>query len=259
MRPVSHLLLVAGLTAGIGACSDRTGPEPCVGATAVALDGGNCLDLRDAGTVGDLRVVLEQEVAQTFASVNSRMTINGVRVRIIADATGAIPEVGIGGFAQDGHNVQIFANPDLPDLEEVLRRELVPMLAHELHHAKRMRGVGYGATLLQAAVSEGMADRFSVEIAGIAPPPWSVALVGAELDLWIDRALADSGTGYDHARWFFGDADIPRWAGYAIGFELVGRYLEAHPGERASTLYNEPAMSFIPLPGGPRLADAQRR
>jgi uncharacterized protein YjaZ len=52
---------------------------------------------------------------------------------------------------------------------------------------------------------------------------------------------------YDHNAWFFGtDPDIPRWAGYAIGFELVKNYLSKHPGTLPSTLWNEPATAFMP-------------
>jgi hypothetical protein len=50
-----------------------------------------------------------------------------------------------------------------------------------------------------------------------------------------------------HADWFFGtDPSIPRWTGYAVGFELVRAYLDANPGRRASALVGEPATSFVP-------------
>jgi uncharacterized protein YjaZ len=41
-------------------------------------------------------------------------------------------------------------------------------------------------------------------------------------------------------------ATIPRWTGYAVGYQLVQRYLVDHPGETAASLVGEPASSFRP-------------
>lgn len=45
------------------------------------------------------------------------------------------------------------------------------------------------------------------------------------------------------------DPAIPRWAGHAIGFDLVGAFLDANPRRLASDLVDEPAASFIPDAG----------
>jgi len=43
-------------------------------------------------------------------------------------------------------------------------------------------------TLFEAAVSEGLADHFSIEVAGIIPPLWIVALTSKDVQHWIEAA-----------------------------------------------------------------------
>lgn len=47
--------------------------------------------------------------------------------------------------------------------------------------------------------------------------------------------------------WLFGDKKkgIPRWAGYTLGYYLIGEYLKTHPDQKPSTLYAAPAEEFI--------------
>lgn len=84
-------------------------------------------------------------------------------------------------------------------------------------------------------------------MAGIDPLLWSTTLDGDQLATWSSRARDQwFDAGYDHSAWFFGTREIPRWAGYTIGFSLTGEFLAAAPSRRAPTSYAEPASSFIP-------------
>lgn len=176
------------------------------------------------------------------------MPVDGVTIRVLADPTRIIPELGFGGFTPNSEEVQLFVDPAWPNLAQSLATELFPLLAHELHHTMRHRTAGYGSALFNAMISEGLADYFSIEVAGVDPPIWSTALMGAELEAWMERASEGWLQGpYDHDGWFFGtDSEIPRWAGYSIGFELVRRFLSSNPTRRASDLFGEPALSFLP-------------
>ncbi len=51
---------------------------------------------------------------------------------------------------------------------------------------------------------------------------------------------------YNHWAWFFGSdaCEIPRWAGYSLGFALIGDYLERHPGSSAAALATVPSETF---------------
>lgn len=241
-RGVSAVIVLAVASA---ACSGPAASTPLPPGESVLLDGGNVLVFGDAGRLGDWREPIERGVARTLELAAPLLRVDRVRIDVRAGTRYAIPEIGFGGRADAG-GVRLDFDPDSTALPGSLETELVPLVAHELHHVARMRTAGYGDNLLGAMVSEGLADHFSVQVARDDPPLWSGALTGAELEEWLGRARPVwLRGGYDHAAWFLGTTpEIPRWTGYAVGFELVTRYLEAEPGRRASDLIAEPALSF---------------
>jgi len=238
---LAALAIVAGV---VVACSSPSGPDSCAGGEA-ALPGNICLVLGPSGEFEPHRAVIEEEVERTLAAVRTRLDVTDLRIAFRPELSGVIPEVGIGGFNPSAEEVRIYLDPANPGLDSIVRDELLRILSHEIHHALRRRTVGYGSTLFQAAVTEGLADHFALEVGGGEPAPWSVALTPEELEEWMLQVLAGTAPGYDHGAWFLGTSpSIPRWTGYAVGFELVGVYLNAHPGSSASGLVGEPADSF---------------
>lgn len=192
--------------------------------------------------------MIEQVVGRALDALQPPLDVIELRISLIADRTRIIPEVGMGGFNPSAHEVQLFADPSLPNLEGVLRSELRRQLTHEVHHAMRRRTVGYGSTLLEASISEGLADHFSMEASGAEnPPPWASSLTPEEVAAWMPEVVSRSTGSYDHLAWFVGtDPSIPPWTGYNVGFELVRAYLDQDPTRRASALVGEPATSFVP-------------
>jgi uncharacterized protein YjaZ len=174
--------------------------------------------------------------------------VTGVTIRVEAGTTYVIPEVGIGGRTNGTGEILIVVNPDSPAFPESLSAELFPLLAHEMHHVMRFRAAGFDSNLLGAMVTEGLADQFAIEVAGIDPPIWATALDAMELEIWSEQARAHwFDSPYNHDAWFFGTGgEIPRWAGYSIGFELTRVYLLANPDRPPSQLYGFAASAFIP-------------
>lgn len=209
----------------------------------------NHIVLQDAG--GLLKAheaVLRDTLNATLARVVQVLPMTGLTITVSPNAARAIGGYGIGGFTRDGRSIDLFIDPAYPNLAAVLANRIAPMLAHEAHHAARFRGPGYGRTMLESMVSEGMADHFSVELLGVAVPPWSSALSAEETDVWLNQArpLFDSAS-YPHDQWFFGaSASIPRWTGYTLGYRLIEGYKHAHPGATATTLVNTSANTFRP-------------
>ena len=214
----------------------------------VRLNHGVALSLEDEGHLTSHHTLIEQQVRRTIEVVAAKWDIGRLSIRIFASQTNVIPEIGLNGYTPSATEIRLSFHPGFPSLEDSIRVHLFSLLAHEMHHARRTRLVGYGSTLLEAAVSEGLADHFSMEIAGVEPPIWSISVQGETLNHWILQASEIwHEPGYRHAEWFFGThPDIPRWAGYSIGFELVGRYLKAHPDQSASQLVGAPASIFMP-------------
>jgi hypothetical protein len=162
-----------------------------------------------------------------------------------------IPELGFGGSCFRSGCITVTLDPDNANYESSLAAgELSRTLTHELHHSLRHDGAGYGWTLGEAIVSEGLADHFDREINGGEGRIWNHAL---GRDRWAPVLAKAEGElesqHYDHGSWFFGtsrDPDAaPRWAGYTIGYHLVSSYIDGAPETRPSRLIDVSAKDII--------------
>ena len=160
-----HSIAAALILSG---CSSGTALAPCT----TEFPGGICLDLSAAGPLVAHQSLIEQEIVRALDAMRPVLNVTDLRIALIADPTQVIPEVGMGGYNPGPDEVRLYANPALPNLETVLESEVLLQLAHEAHHAMRRRSVGYGSTLLQAAVTEGLADHFSLEVSSATSRPW---------------------------------------------------------------------------------------
>lgn len=239
----THVLTLGSVVAlGLTGCTSSAAPEGC----SAEFAGGLCLDMSAADGLLAHQALIEEEVGRTLDRVLPLLDVTNLRIAVIDDPSRVIPETGFGGFNPNAEEVRLFADSNRPGLDAVIRSELLPTLAHEIHHAMRRRAIGYGSSLLQAAVSEGLADHFSIEMAPGYDPPWTRALTEEELSVWLPEVTSRSSGAYSHPEWFHGaGASIPRWTGYSVGFELVRLYLGTHPDQLASTLVGEPATSFV--------------
>lgn len=150
---------------------------------------------------------------------------------------GGIPKWGVGGYAPAPGLIEIKQDPARFD-PDLFARTLV----HEMHHLIRWDGPGYGKSLGEALVSEGLAGHFVVQVLGGSPDPWdaTVPAPGAARLAMNEWARRD----YDHARWFFGKGDLKNGTGYGLGHRLVAAYLDLAPGQDAVTLAGARADMF---------------
>ncbi len=157
-----------------------------------------------------------------------------------------IPEKGHVGHAPGPGVIFVTLDPDNSALHADASQSLARMFAHELHHAARWDGPGYGRSLGEALVSEGLAGCFVREMFGPPPEPWE-ALPLATIRAHISHAAQHwNDHSYDHAAWFFGSGDLPRWLGYSLGTALVAHHITLHPGTDAANLAHAPADTFRP-------------
>lgn len=242
---ISILFVISVLTF-LSQCSSSDREQMC-GAGSMSIAGTNsCLSFEHKGLSDTQQVSIQDKVAQAMLAVNRIMPVDNLLIRIIDDPRLVIPGLGIGGYNPSETEILIVIDTSFTDLERSLEGYLFPMIAHEAHHAKRRLSVGYGTTLFEAMVSEGLADHFSMQVAGIEPPPWSVVLTGQELEDWKGIArMVWHETSYDHDAWFFGIGDsIPSWTAYAVGYDMVNTYLHQNPNRKPADLHDEPASSF---------------
>jgi uncharacterized protein YjaZ len=166
---------------------------------------------------------------KTVARVQEMMPIEQVNVVLCFNPLGVSAETGIGGFAPSNDTVFVYLNPNTPSFTASLEHQFPAAIAHELHHAMRWHNPGYGQTLIEAFVSEGLAQAFEIPFLGHELPVLSQLKEPQGLNELMELARLE----YHHDlsiyhEWFggFNARNIPRNAGYAIGFEIVKQYLE---------------------------------
>lgn len=169
-----------------------------------------------------------------------------------------IPEIGTAAHVQSPTSVWLTLDPDNPNFEASLRTgDVRRTIVHEVHHCLRMAGPGYGATLGEALVSEGLAGQFVSHLFGTPPEPWESAVSDAELAANRPDPAALAGTDHDHGAWFYGcGGRYPRWLGYTLGYRIVGNWLEAGAAPDGDTWVNVPADAVLAAARGRTLAEA---
>jgi uncharacterized protein YjaZ len=199
---------------------------------------------------GRFNAVVDAIRAQTNKAIEllqTKIQLSDVDIIFSYNPVETIPHLGFGGYTPDAHTVQISVDTDNVELVRTIDDELVHTLLHEFHHAMRWRSVGYGETLGEALVTEGLADHFDVEVTGGAPQKWATEVSITEDSELLARARRLFSEPYSHEDWFFGsEAErLPKWAGYSLGWFLVKKYLDAHPGKHASQLHATPAAEIL--------------
>lgn len=187
------------------------------------------------------RIAVEIETA--------RMAVAGVlppfRLDILVErvAGAVIPEIGTTGRAYRPGLCSLTVDPLNPNFGPSLESgDIRRTIAHEVHHCRRFAGPGYGRTLGEAIVSEGLAGQFAGRLFDAPPEPWECALDDTALRAHLPSAAELRAPNQDHAGWFFGAGGRhPRWLGYTLGYRIVGDWLAANPVLDGETWVTVPA------------------
>ncbi|MBY0336073.1 MAG: DUF2268 domain-containing protein [Acetobacteraceae bacterium] len=202
--------------------------------------------LEASGTLGRWKPVVAAEIASGWEAAEARATLPPVDA-LVQRGRDVIPEIGMGGWNYGPNLLRFSFDPDNPRFaaamaEGALRR----LVVHELAHAVRCAAIGWNHNLADALAAEGLCGHFVAECLGTPPEPWECALTPEQIETWLPRARDAAEGPYDHAAWFYGRGRSapPRWAGYALGYLLVGRALAGRPasaclGEHAARLLRD--------------------
>lgn len=185
----------------------------------------------------ELHTITQQETEKAAG----RLQLDDIDV-VVKVAPWVIPELGLVDTAPTGHLAEITIDHKHPKFIENWRQELPCTLAHELHHVQRWRSVGFGQTLLEALVSEGLAQHFEHLMYGRIP---IYAMPMSDMSVLWQQAKSELADSYNYNAWFLGSEEekLPRWAGYALGYELVKRFFDKSGGD-AALHANTPAKVF---------------
>jgi uncharacterized protein YjaZ len=199
--------------------------------------------LKASGRLTSFQDQITSAFNEVAEKIDGKIILPAVDVVIVDYPEKVIPETGVGGYAMGPHLLYVYIDPESPHFLAHATKEIVSTLTHELHHCARMSALGQTKTLIEGFVFEGLADHFDIEINNFAPFPWSVALTNDQLTEQLQKAIPKFNNGnYDHQAWFFGSEEkgIPRWTGYSLGFEIVGKYMQKS-GKTAAELFDVPA------------------
>jgi hypothetical protein len=115
----------------------------------------------DAETNGPLRTMLERALRRAQREVVPMLPLpSRIVVSAGADPSRVVPETGVAARAWSADRLDLWVDPNNPWTQAAGEEEVLAIVAHELHHCARWKRPGYGATLGEAIVSEGLACHF---------------------------------------------------------------------------------------------------
>ena len=182
-----------------------------------------------------------------IGQINSHLAVDDLDIVLYAsNGFMIIPELGMGGFSEHGHFIRLMLDPTNPHIEDGFRHAFEGLLTHECHHCMRERGPGYGKTLADSLIAEGLACQFEREVTGRLPF-YALPLSDEEVRNWRARIDGDLQSDYQPG-WMFGDKSrgIERHFGYRLGSALVAEWLRSR-GLTAAKAVHQPTAQFFPV------------
>lgn len=185
-----------------------------------------------------------------LARIGDKLPLEDIHIDvIISEGDFVIPEFGFSGYSPSSAQIMLYFDLSNANLNTALNTEFIPSLGHEIHHCFRHKGVGYGSTLQQALISEGLACHFETELRNGEIPFYAKAINQDMIERLYSKMLNEATESkYDHNAWFFGTKpdDIPLHAGYTLGYHLVSKYIN-QTGTPASQLWNVSASDIFDM------------
>jgi hypothetical protein len=193
------------------------------------------------------RAQILSEIEATREAVGKLLPAPPLSVEIRHAPGRVIPEIGMVGHCSGATHFSLSFDPAnarfVPSLADgTLRRQV----AHEVHHCLRNAGPGYGRSLGEALVSEGLAGQFVNRLYGTPPELWEKAVEPKVAWRFLPDDAELESTFYEHNAWFFGAVGrYPRWLGYTLGFLLARRWRTVNPDADGPRLVNVTAAEVI--------------
>ena len=212
--------------------------------------------LEASGDLGPWRsTIAEEEIARK--AVADVLPVSSLDILVQRLPGAVIPETGTTGQAMRPGLFSLTIDPDNPNFARSLRDgDLRRTVAREAHHCMRMAGPGYGWTLGEVLVSEGLAGQFVSHLFNSPPEPWECAVTDEELAANLPDNATLVSDGHDHHAWFFGfGSRYPRWLGYTLGYRIVGDWLATGVDTGCGAWVNIPAHEVIEAARGRTLSN----
>ncbi len=157
---------------------------------------------------------------------------------------------GVDGDAFSGGLLQlrIDLRDEIYKISHLLGAPLKATVFHECNHILRWQSVGYGSSLLEATISEGVATSYEKSVCSqyeIKHADYSN--ISELLKYYLERNKEED-ENYDHAGWFFGKGNkYPKWLGYRVGSYVVDQAMKNNPNMSYAELTKVSAEEIIAL------------
>jgi uncharacterized protein YjaZ len=201
----------------------------------------------------DLRArdFLEETIKIHVTKACGLLGIFYVNITVYTNSNFVVSETGEGGYAASGEWFQIYIDPTRleDELKKIITNYIPLTIYHELNHVARWNSVGYGSTLPEAIITEGLASVFAVENWKKAKSPWikySQKEIKKLIKIYQNRDK-NSDNNYSHDDWFYGAGELPRWIGYKLGFYIVRLVRKNNPEISWKKLINMSSKEIIKL------------
>lgn len=207
----------------------------------------NCHVLESNRSLAAYKQQILQTTASTIDEICKQLPVSDIDIVYYVNPAAVIPEVAVCGYAPTANTALIAVDPENPAFAGSFAEEIPATLAHELHHCMRWRGPGYGSTILEALVTEGLARDFENNFRKGPLPKYHGQLSQEKIqEIWSLAKPELTAPQYSHADWLFGSKErgIPEFAGYVIGLHIVKTYL-ARTGASSAKLWDLPASEFL--------------
>lgn len=190
------------------------------------------------GELDKLVNMISKSLSSVIPIVEKELYATQIDIIFVSAAALAIPEYGIGGNTPGPNHVYVSFDPNS---DMITQDGLNETLFHEIHHCMRWRNPGYGQTLGEAMISEGMACLYEEQHSGKAPIYAKIRLKDSQI---AEAKKIINSKNYIHSDWFFGSKDIDKWFGYSYGYKLCKDY-STKSDKKASELVNIDAKKIL--------------
>lgn len=208
----------------------------------------NVYVLTATGRLNSYIDLISEKVEEIALKVTKTIPVDNVDIVISDNPPGVMEEIGVGAFTFEySRLILISLDPSRLDFKDSIDKGLVETITHELYHCLQWEKVRFPKNLLEALVSEGLANHFEMEINESELYPWNRALSDEQINIFEKRAKEEYfNENFNFEDWFFGfNKNIPKWTGYTLGYKLIKNYLDKHPDKKASSLYEIKPEEFI--------------
>lgn len=125
----------------------------------------------------------------------------------------------------------------------ILQVELPLTLYHEFSHVTRTQHLGYGETLLDRLIDEGIGCFVEQSSLPGRKIPYIQKIAGEKM-LWKKTVRLFDSKEYNYSEWFFGTGKLPAWIGYRFGYLVIQNFMKKNPVSLAD-LVRTPSKEII--------------